>query len=136
MRLEVTDHDGVFAPLERVEGARPGTIDPVCAEEELRDIRETVGLAAGGRAERRMLEPPGRCCLRHEKRGDIVLVSFLFTDLSSSTRRPVLVVSLDRFHERRQDLVRAAITSPLTDDRLSPWSATTASTARGRSRRS
>jgi hypothetical protein len=30
-------------PLERVEGARPGTLDTVCSEEELRDIRQTVG---------------------------------------------------------------------------------------------
>src|SRR6266852_3355455 len=43
MRIQVTDNDGVFEPLERVEGARPGTIDTVCSEEELRDIRETVG---------------------------------------------------------------------------------------------
>ena len=52
------------------------------------------------------------------KRGDIVLVSFPFTDLSSSKRRPALVVSPDTFNERMQDLVLAAITSQLTDDRL------------------
>lgn len=52
------------------------------------------------------------------KRGDIVLVSFPFTDLSSSKRRPALVVSPDAFNERMQDLVLAAITSQLTDDRL------------------
>jgi mRNA interferase MazF len=51
------------------------------------------------------------------KRGDIVLVSFPFTDLSSSKRRPALVVSPDAFNERMQDVVLAAITSQLTDDR-------------------
>lgn len=52
------------------------------------------------------------------RRGDIVLVSFPFTDLSSSKRRPALVVSPDPFNERMPDLVLAAITSQLTDDRL------------------
>jgi mRNA interferase MazF len=52
------------------------------------------------------------------RRGDIVLVSFPFTDLSSSKRRPALVVSPDPFNGRLQDLVLAAITSQLTDDRL------------------
>ena len=45
------------------------------------------------------------------KRGDIVLVSFPFTDLSSSKRRPALVVSPDSFNDTMQDLVLAAITS-------------------------
>ena len=52
------------------------------------------------------------------RRGDIVLVPFPFTDLSSSKRRPALVVSPDTFNERMQDLLLAAITSQLTDDRL------------------
>jgi mRNA interferase MazF len=45
------------------------------------------------------------------KRGDIVLVSFPFTDLSSSKRRPALVVSPDSFNDAMKDLVLAAITS-------------------------
>jgi mRNA-degrading endonuclease toxin of MazEF toxin-antitoxin module len=45
------------------------------------------------------------------KRGDIVLVSFPFTDLSSSKRRPALVVSPDSFNQAMQDVVLAAITS-------------------------
>jgi hypothetical protein len=43
MSIKVTYKDGVFEPLERVEGARPGTIYTVFSDEELRDIRETVG---------------------------------------------------------------------------------------------
>lgn len=50
------------------------------------------------------------------KRGDIVLVSFPFTDLSSSKRRPALVVSPDPFNERGQDLVVVAITSQMPED--------------------
>ena len=50
------------------------------------------------------------------KRGDIVLVPFPFTDLSSSKRRPALVISPDDFNTRMQDLVVAVITSQLTDD--------------------
>ena len=48
------------------------------------------------------------------KRGDIVLVSFPFTDLTSSKRRPALVVSPDRFNDALQDLVLVALTSRLT----------------------
>ena len=50
------------------------------------------------------------------KRGDIVLVPFPFTDLSSSKRRPALVISPDDFNTRMQDLVVAAITSQMTDE--------------------
>ena len=50
------------------------------------------------------------------KRGDIVLVSFPFTDLSSSKRRPALVVSPDSFNQQLQDVVLVALTSNLIDD--------------------
>jgi mRNA interferase MazF len=50
------------------------------------------------------------------KRGDIVLVPFPFTDLSSSKRRPALVISADAFNDRMEDVVVAAITSQLTSD--------------------
>jgi mRNA interferase MazF len=49
------------------------------------------------------------------KRGDIILVPFPFTDLSSSKRRPALVVSPENFNDRMRDLVVVAITSQLTD---------------------
>lgn len=49
------------------------------------------------------------------KRGDIVLVSFPFTDLSSVKRRPALVISPDVLNRRNQDLILAAITSQLTE---------------------
>jgi len=50
------------------------------------------------------------------RRGDIVLVPFPFTDLSSSKRRPALVISPDAFNDQTADLVVAAITSQLTND--------------------
>ena len=45
------------------------------------------------------------------RRGDIVLVPFPFTDLSSTKKRPALVVSPDKFNEHAQDVVLVAITS-------------------------
>ena len=48
------------------------------------------------------------------KRGDIVLVPFPFTDLSSAKRRPALVVSPDEFNNHMQDLVVVALTSQIT----------------------
>ncbi|MXW18334.1 MAG: type II toxin-antitoxin system PemK/MazF family toxin [Gemmatimonadetes bacterium] len=50
------------------------------------------------------------------RQGDIVLVSFPFTDLSSSKRRPALVLSPDSFNAAGEDLVLAAVTSQITDD--------------------
>ena len=50
------------------------------------------------------------------RQGDIVLVSFPFTDLSSSKRRPALVLSPDSFNAAGEDLVLAAVTSHITDD--------------------
>jgi mRNA interferase MazF len=49
------------------------------------------------------------------KRGDIVLVSFPFTDLSSSKRRPALVISPDAFNQQGEDVVLVAITSQQPD---------------------
>lgn len=50
------------------------------------------------------------------KRGDIVLVPFPFTDLSSSKRRPALIVSPDSFNATNQDVVLVAITSQIGSD--------------------
>jgi mRNA interferase MazF len=50
------------------------------------------------------------------KRGDIVLVPFPFTDLSSSKRRPALIVSPDSFNASKQDVVLIAITSQIGSD--------------------
>jgi len=50
------------------------------------------------------------------RQGDIILVSFPFTDLTSSKRRPALAISPNSFNARKQDLVLAAITSQIGDD--------------------
>ena len=50
------------------------------------------------------------------RQGDIVLASFPFTDLTSSKRRPALVLSPDSFNAAGEDLVLAAVTSHITDD--------------------
>ena len=49
-------------------------------------------------------------------RGDVVLVPFPFTDLSSAKQRPALVISSDVFNSMRDDVLVAAITSqvPIT----------------------
>ncbi|MDO8793716.1 MAG: type II toxin-antitoxin system PemK/MazF family toxin [Vicinamibacterales bacterium] len=52
------------------------------------------------------------------RRGDVVLVSFPFTDLSTAKRRPALVVLPDSFNEATSDLVLAAITSQISEDTL------------------
>ena len=45
------------------------------------------------------------------KRGDIVLVDFVFSEETGSKRRPVLLLSSDRYMEGRQEVVVSAITS-------------------------
>ena len=47
------------------------------------------------------------------KRGDIVLVSFPFTDLSAAKKRPALIVSPNSFNARQDDLVLADHRQPL-----------------------
>ena len=43
--------------------------------------------------------------------GDIVLVSFPFTDQSAVKQRPAVVVSSEAYHQSRRDLIIMAITS-------------------------
>jgi mRNA interferase MazF len=45
--------------------------------------------------------------------GDIVLVSFPFTDQSATKQRPAVVVSSEAYHQARRDLVIMAVTSQL-----------------------
>ena len=45
------------------------------------------------------------------KRGDVVLVPFPFTDLSSAKQRPALVVSTGAFNSTRDDVLVAAIST-------------------------
>ena len=45
------------------------------------------------------------------EQGDILLIPVPFTDLSSTKRRPVIVVSNDDYNQRRQDIVVVAMTS-------------------------
>lgn len=44
-------------------------------------------------------------------RGDVVLVEFVFSDESGAKLRPALVVSSSSYHEAREEVIIAAITS-------------------------
>ena len=50
------------------------------------------------------------------RQGDIVLVSFPFTDLTATKKRPALVISPNSINQQNQDLILAAITSQRTED--------------------
>ena len=43
MSVKATYRDGVFKPIDKVEAAEPGRVYTVFSEEELRDMRETLG---------------------------------------------------------------------------------------------
>ena len=51
--------------------------------------------------------------------GEIVLIPVPFTDLSSSRRRPVIVMSSDRYNQSMADMVVVGMTSNLVS---TPWS--------------
>ena len=53
------------------------------------------------------------------KRGQVLLVPFPFTDLTSVNQRPALVISSDKSNALRQDVIVLAITSQ-TPVQLSP----------------
>jgi len=44
-------------------------------------------------------------------RGDVVLVSFIFSDETGVRQRPAVIVSSDAYHRGRQEAIIAAITS-------------------------
>jgi mRNA interferase MazF len=45
------------------------------------------------------------------RRGDVVLVSFIFTDETGVRRRPAVIISSDAYHAGRDEAIIAAITS-------------------------
>jgi len=45
------------------------------------------------------------------RRGDVVLVRFVFSDESGERQRPAVIVSSDGYHQSRQEAIIAAITS-------------------------
>ena len=45
------------------------------------------------------------------RRGDVILVPFVFSDESGAKRRPALVLSSDKYHRNRQEMIISAITS-------------------------
>lgn len=59
-------------------------------------------------------------------RGDVVLVNFVFADEKGTKKRPGLIVSTDRYHDGRREVILAAITSNLGrllvgDYRIEAW---------------
>lgn len=45
------------------------------------------------------------------RRGEIILIPIPFSDLTSIKKRPVLVLSSNRYNEKTEDLIVAAVTS-------------------------
>lgn len=59
-------------------------------------------------------------------RGDIVLVDFRFSEQSGSKKRPALIISTDRYHQNRQEVIVMAITTNITrmlvgDTKIDGW---------------
>jgi mRNA interferase MazF len=50
--------------------------------------------------------------------GDVVLANFPFTNQQASKKRPAVIVSSDKYHEERDDVIIMAITSNLDDWRV------------------
>lgn len=60
------------------------------------------------------------------KKGDIVLVDFRFSEQSGSKKRPALVISSDRYHRNRQEVIVSAITTNIKraligDTKINQW---------------
>ena len=51
------------------------------------------------------------------KRGDVVLVPFPFTDLTTIKQRPALIISSGKFNSMQEDAIIVAITSNITERR-------------------
>jgi mRNA-degrading endonuclease toxin of MazEF toxin-antitoxin module len=45
------------------------------------------------------------------KRGDVVLVRFIFSDETGERQRPAVIVSSEEYHKSRQEAIIAAVTS-------------------------
>jgi mRNA interferase MazF len=54
-------------------------------------------------------------------RGDVVLVEFVFSDESGAKLRPALVVSTTAYHQVRQEVIVAAITSHVIRNPHAPF---------------
>lgn len=60
------------------------------------------------------------------RRGAVVLVEFVFSERTDTKKRPALVISSDDYHNSRQEVIIAAITSNITrvlvgDTKLDYW---------------
>jgi len=53
------------------------------------------------------------------KQGEIVLIPFPFSDLSSVKQRPVLIISSTNYNNKAEDVVTCGITSNLKDSEYS-----------------
>ena len=53
------------------------------------------------------------------EQGDIVLIPYPFTDLTTVKKRPVLVLSNKNYNSNSDDIVTCGITSQLKDDKFS-----------------
>jgi mRNA interferase MazF len=49
------------------------------------------------------------------KQGDIILIPIPYSDLSTTKKRPVLIISSDKYNELTDDYIVAAITSNVDD---------------------
>ena len=52
------------------------------------------------------------------RKGDVVLISFVYSDESGAKQRPAVIISSDAYNQHRQEMVISAITSR-TDSALS-----------------
>lgn len=53
--------------------------------------------------------------MTHYKQGDVILIPFPFTDLSTFKQRPAVIISSDRFNKISNDVIIAAISSYISN---------------------